>query len=197
MSDVRAHGIPPSNVHNALVECLSAANEVSRLLQVYARFYQMNSAPYLLSYATYIAANIYVHVLAQSSGFPEAAGSLQLCLNALKDHQHLYVAAKRALLIVQALMRRMHVSLADQDEGPRATGISSDHGESMQQSTETSSGTLVSTSHSHVPIEQGSIWLNAQPDSMQLPVGFDFDTALQNFMQEQDFGDNYINMSAL
>lgn len=114
VSDMRLHSTDPERAHQALTLCSSAASEITGLLQSYARSYDVRSTPFVLSYTTYIAATIHVHVLAKyhnnatdtSSG---AAHALQVCLWSLDCQALVYSAAEKAKRIIEGLIHRMKI----------------------------------------------------------------------------------------
>ncbi|KAL2854013.1 fungal-specific transcription factor domain-containing protein [Aspergillus pseudodeflectus] len=134
VSDARLHSTDPERSHRALTLCSGAANEITSILRSYAKSYDMRGAPFLLSYSTYIAATIHVHVLAKyknasdtSSG---AAQALQVCLWSLDGQALMYSAAEKAKAIIVGLTDRMNVKIpphnALPDNGPWTCGMHSD-----------------------------------------------------------------------
>ena len=85
----------------------------------------MKSVPYILSYATYIAATIHVRIAAQKGTGSVAFDALQICLNALHEHSMLYSAASDAKRVIHILMSRMglHSNSESRDIGETSNPI--------------------------------------------------------------------------
>lgn len=85
----------------------------------------MKSVPYILSYATYIAATIHVRIAAQKGTGSVAFDALQICLNALHEHSMLYSAASGAKRVIHILMSRMglHSNSESRDIGETSNPI--------------------------------------------------------------------------
>lgn len=105
--------------------CTVAANRIIQLLQAYDNTYSIRRAPYLISYATYVAATIFVRVAAQKEGGSRAHASLRACLNIFKKNQETNWAVRRAENVILHLMNRMGVKLDSpscEDNGRRTSG---------------------------------------------------------------------------
>ncbi|KAJ0415204.1 fungal-specific transcription factor domain-containing protein [Aspergillus carlsbadensis] len=134
VSDARLHLTDPERSHRALRLCSGAANEITSILRSYAKSYDVRSAPFLLSYSTYIAATIHVHVLAKYKNASDttsgAAQALQVCLWSLDGQSLMYSAAEKAKTIIRGLIDRMNVKIplpnGLPDNGPWACGVHSD-----------------------------------------------------------------------
>ena len=97
----------------ALIACMSAAGEIAQILQMYERCYAPETSTFLLSYAAYISANFFVQVL--SRGIDHGSlHSLRLCMHALDKHQLVHTAAKRAKMIIEALIARANLDIVGQ-----------------------------------------------------------------------------------
>jgi hypothetical protein len=91
--------------------CTVAANRIIQLLQAYDHTYSIRRAPYLISYATYVAATIFVRVAAQKEGGSRAHASLRACFSIFKKNQETNWAVRRAGNVILHLMNRMGVKL--------------------------------------------------------------------------------------
>lgn len=91
--------------------CTVAANRIIHLLQAYDHTYSIRRAPYLISYATYVAATIFVRVAAQKEGGSRAHASLRACFSIFKKNQETNWAVRRAGNVILHLMSRMGVNL--------------------------------------------------------------------------------------
>ncbi|KAL2858590.1 fungal-specific transcription factor domain-containing protein [Aspergillus pseudoustus] len=114
VSDTRLHSTDPERAHQALTLCSNAASEITALLQAYARSYDARSPPFVLSYTTYIAATIHVHVLAKYHNSAPDTGSgtaqaLQVCLWSLECQALMYSTAEKAKRIIEGLIERMDI----------------------------------------------------------------------------------------
>lgn len=70
-------------------------------------------APYLISYATYVAATIYVRVAAQRGDGSRAHANLRACIDVFQKNQETNWAVRRAKNVILHLMDRMGVKLSD------------------------------------------------------------------------------------
>jgi hypothetical protein len=68
-------------------------------------------APYLISYATYMAATIYVRIAAKRTAGSDAHNSLGTCLAVFSENQQTNSAVRRANALVQNLMKRLGVTV--------------------------------------------------------------------------------------
>ncbi|KAJ5690312.1 hypothetical protein N7462_004704 [Penicillium macrosclerotiorum] len=119
----------PSVAITSFNTCTAAATRIIRLLQAYDSTYSIRHAPYLISYATYVAATIFVRVAAQREGGSRAHASLRVCLDVFKKNQSTNWAVRRAENVILHLMDRMGVDLGHQMEhntSQQAPGITRD-----------------------------------------------------------------------
>ncbi|KAH7307982.1 fungal-specific transcription factor domain-containing protein [Stachybotrys elegans] len=102
---------------NSLITCASSASTIVSLLRAYDKAFSVKRAPYLISYATYVAATIHVRIAAKSSSESEAHYSLQACLDVFEENSATNSAVKRANVIVRKLMERLGVTSLKTDKG--------------------------------------------------------------------------------
>ncbi|KAK2685870.1 hypothetical protein QWA68_015082 [Fusarium oxysporum] len=97
----------------AFSNCMIAANEIVQILKVYGELYDPSSATFVLSYATYISAKVYLHNISMlnTSTRESSLESLHFCLDALDQHQKLYTAAVRAKETISKLMARLKIRI--------------------------------------------------------------------------------------
>lgn len=95
---------------NSLITCASAANRIVALLRTYDRTFPVRRAPYLISYACYVAATIHTRIAAKRSVGSEAHSGLETCLAVFRENQETNWAVKRAYAIIQNLMKRLGVT---------------------------------------------------------------------------------------
>lgn len=102
--------------HTVAVEsfsiCVDAATSIVALFRIYDRDFSIKRAPYLIAYATYVAATIHVRVAAQLEAPSHAHSMLQFCLYVFEQNRETNSAVKRAELVVGNLMKRMGVQMA-------------------------------------------------------------------------------------
>ena len=96
--------------------CTSAANQIVQILRDYSQHFSIASAPYMLSYATYISATIHARIVAQKGKNSNSFQSLLLCRHVLKEHRHLYAAANKARANLEKLIAHLKIDLTEDDE---------------------------------------------------------------------------------
>ncbi|KAH8694225.1 fungal-specific transcription factor domain-containing protein [Talaromyces proteolyticus] len=114
VSDGELHS-SPSNAINSFLVCATAAKMIVKILRAYDAAFSIQRAPYLISYATYVSATIHVRIAAQRAPGSEAHVCLATCVDVFKKNQETNWAVRRANVIIQNLMKRMHVSIAGED----------------------------------------------------------------------------------
>ncbi|OQE14221.1 hypothetical protein PENSTE_c037G00691 [Penicillium steckii] len=95
--------------------CTAAAFRIVKILQAYDQAFSIRRAPYLISYATYVAATILVRVAAQREDGSRAHASLFVCFDIFKRNQETNWAVRRAENVIRHLMNRMNVDLNNQN----------------------------------------------------------------------------------
>ncbi|KAJ5115378.1 hypothetical protein NUU61_001137 [Penicillium alfredii] len=111
------HTTDPSVAISSFTTCTAAAARIIQLLQAYDQTFSIRRAPYLISYATYVAATIYVRVAAQREGGSRAHASLWTCINIFQKNQETNWAVRRAKNVILHLMERMGVDLSQPHDG--------------------------------------------------------------------------------
>ncbi|KAJ5162997.1 Mediator complex subunit Med10 [Penicillium coprophilum] len=127
--------INSTTAHESVNACTSAANQIVQILHDYSQHFSLSSAPYMLSYATYISATIHARIVAQKGSNSTVFQSLILCRNILSEHTRLYSAAEKAKENLDKLISHLGISTADDDQrtgspgGPGSTGntVPSEH----------------------------------------------------------------------
>ncbi|KAJ5291268.1 hypothetical protein N7478_000519 [Penicillium angulare] len=107
------HTTDPSVAVSSFTTCTVAANRIIHLLRAYDHAFSIRRAPYLISYATYVAATIHVRVAAQREGGSQAHTSLRTCLDIFQKNKETNYAVRRAENVILHLMDRMGVELND------------------------------------------------------------------------------------
>lgn len=96
---------------NSFITCASAADSIVSVLRTYDKEFSVRHAPYLISYATYVAATIHVRIAAKRSTEPQARECLETCMSVFRENRETNWAVRRAQAIVEGLMTRLGVSL--------------------------------------------------------------------------------------
>ncbi|KAK7186024.1 fungal specific transcription factor domain-containing protein [Paraphaeosphaeria sporulosa] len=94
---------------NSFMICATAADSIVLLLRAYDKAFSVGRAPYLISYATYVAATIHVRIAAKRGASSHARSNLEACLDVFRKNEETNWAVRRANAIVQNLMRRLGI----------------------------------------------------------------------------------------
>lgn len=148
---------------NSLKCCATAANDIVHLVRVFDKAFSVRRAPYLISYATYVAATIHARIAAKRGTGSDAHSSLAACLAVFRENQETNPAVRRANALVQNLMKRLGVRMHSIDECQIHKEINSS---SQRQSPEAVSNAATS-----------------RGPSLQ---GLDLDGIIQSFVREQE-----------
>ncbi|CAP91310.1 Pc13g02410 [Penicillium rubens Wisconsin 54-1255] len=105
--------INSTTAHESVNACTAAANQIVQILHDYSQHFSLSSAPYMLSYATYISATIHARIVAQKGSNSSMFQSLVLCRNILAEHTRLYSAAEKAKENLDKLISHLGISAAD------------------------------------------------------------------------------------
>lgn len=136
--------------------CATAADNIVDLVRAYDRAFSVRKAPYLISYATYVAATIHARIAAKRGADSHAHAHLVACLAIFRENQETNWAVRRANGVVQNLMKRLGLEVPDLEK------------------------TNASASNSADTVSSQSI---EQEESLQTP---DIDGIIENFMREQE-----------
>jgi hypothetical protein len=101
---------------NSFMSCATAADDIVQLLRAYDKAFSVRRAPYLISYATYVAATIHARIAAKRGPGSQAHCDLETCLAVFRENQETNWAVRRANAIVQNLMKRLGVTSPNLDE---------------------------------------------------------------------------------
>lgn len=116
VADGHLFNIARSVAVNSFIECASAASDIVSLLRTYDGAFSVRRAPYLISYATYVAATIHARIASKRENASEAHRSLETCLAVFRENQETNWAVRKANLVIRNLMKRLGVSIAGPDE---------------------------------------------------------------------------------
>ncbi|KAM3498021.1 hypothetical protein MY10362_008646 [Beauveria mimosiformis] len=100
---------------DSFMKCASAASAIVQLLRAYHAAFSIRRAPYLISYATYVAATIHARIAARRSRGSTAHAKLATCLAVFRENQETNSAVRKANVIVESLMKRLGVVVAQRD----------------------------------------------------------------------------------
>lgn len=112
----------PTVAIDSFSTCVNAANSIVALLSIYDREFSIRRAPYLIAYATYVAATIHVRVAAQLEPSSNAHAMLQFCLCVFDQNRETNSAVKRAELVIHDLIKRMGVRTTERTHEIEQTG---------------------------------------------------------------------------
>ncbi|KAF3400171.1 Nitrogen assimilation transcription factor nirA, partial [Penicillium rolfsii] len=107
--------------YEAVSMCTAAANQIVQILRDYSQHFSITSAPYMLSYATYISATIHVRIVAQKGRGSNSFQCLLLCRKVLREHLRLYAAAGKAMANLEKLVAHLGIVITEGDETGSST----------------------------------------------------------------------------
>ncbi|KAJ5959780.1 uncharacterized protein N7479_006930 [Penicillium vulpinum] len=113
-----------TTAHESVNACTAAANQIVQILHDYSQHFSLSSAPYMLSYATYISATVHARIVAQKGSNSTVFQSLVLCRNILCEHTRLYSAAEKARENLDKLIFHLGISVADDNQHTGTPGSS-------------------------------------------------------------------------
>ncbi|KZL68461.1 fungal specific transcription factor domain-containing protein [Colletotrichum incanum] len=170
---------------NSFITCASAADSIVGILRAYDRVFSVRHAPYLISYATYVAATIHVRIAAKRSTESEARERLETCMSVFRENQETNWAVRRAKTIVEGLMTRLGVSLSRVNVNERRRSNAFPNMEAIGSVSESQRNTegresLPRTDEIHPP---QAVLENASPS-----LGWsDIDGIIQSFVRGQEY----------
>ncbi|KAH7158478.1 fungal-specific transcription factor domain-containing protein, partial [Fusarium sp. MPI-SDFR-AT-0072] len=97
----------------AFFNCVTAAIKIHQILLLYRQHFCFRTAPYFISYATYVSATIHVRMAAQKSAGSQAHLCLRNCLEILSEQQTWCHAPKRTMKILLGTMNRLGVNVGE------------------------------------------------------------------------------------
>ncbi|KAI4598747.1 hypothetical protein KJ359_002639 [Pestalotiopsis sp. 9143b] len=103
----------------SFLACAEAASSLVGLLRAYDTAFSVRRAPYLISYATYVAATIHVRIAAKRRHDATVFSNLETCLAVFNENESTNWAVKRANTVIRNLMDRMNVVINEGDDGPQ------------------------------------------------------------------------------
>jgi hypothetical protein len=115
-----------------------------QLVRLYDVSFSVRQAPYLISYATYVAATIHVRLASSSPPDSAAHESLAVCLTVLDLNSKTNPAVRKASVVIEALMKAMSVNM----EKPHANSSGGNDASGAIQRDSRINGTSTSNSNS-------------------------------------------------
>lgn len=97
--------------HACIDVCTTEAANIVQLVRLYDVSFSVRQAPYLISYATYVAATIHVRLASSSPPGSTAHDSLAVCLTVLDLNSRTNPAVRKASVVIEALMKAMNVNM--------------------------------------------------------------------------------------
>ena len=170
------HTTDPSVAISSFTTCTAAATSIVNILQAYDQAFSIRRAPYLISYATYVAATIHVRVAAQRGGGSRAHSNLWTCLDIFQKNQETNWAVRRARNVILHLMDRMAVDIGSQHRQRGDARLGHDTNEQMEDS------------QNQPNLGSESLGLGALPTQMTPPETeaseLDMDMIIQSFIRQ-------------
>lgn len=118
---------------SSLKTCATAADNIVELLRAYDKAFSVRKAPYLISYATYVAATIHARIAAKRGADSHAHGNLVACLGVFRENQETNWAVRRANAVVENLMKRLGLEVPDLDKNASHNSADTVSSQSIEQ----------------------------------------------------------------
>ncbi len=118
---------------SSLKFCATAADNIVELMRAYDKAFSVRKAPYLISYATYVAATIHARIAAKRGADSHAHSNLLACLGVFRENQETNWAVRRANAVVQNLMKRLNLEVPDLDQTASNNSVDPISSQSIEQ----------------------------------------------------------------
>ncbi|KAM6504683.1 hypothetical protein FSOLCH5_015185 [Fusarium solani] len=178
---------------DSLMKCASAASSICSLLRAYHRAFSVRRAPYLISYATYVAATIHCRIAAKNGTGSTAYANLMTCLAVFKENQETNSAVQKAAVIIHRLMKKYRVVV---DELPQDALEAEPSARQREPQQRVQAQPNYEVSPSSTNVQQNDYLSRAQGTTSAKPAGvstsppgsdwIDIDGIIQSFLQEND-----------
>ncbi|KAJ5261349.1 fungal-specific transcription factor domain-containing protein [Penicillium angulare] len=185
VSDGHLRSVSLSIAPVAFATCVSAAASIDHIHVLYGRSFSMRSAPYILSYATYVSATIHARVAAQSAPGSSAHASLRRCILTLRAQKQASLGPKKALEVIESLIRRVGIHIDDDCIASSSTDATTQRSESTLGADNRNTDTSANTAESITDPFQ----ISTTSDEHLIPEGifeYDMDCIFQSFNIPQD-----------
>lgn len=192
VADGHLHLTLPSTSKSSFAACTEAAMNIVKLVRLYDKSFSMGRAPYLMSYATYVAATIHVRIAATRASSSEAHDHLRTCLRVFDQNSETNYAVRKASIVIEALMKRMSVFVSTTDTiGSAPSESSNSQRPASDISSKQPDANIMhrgSSESSHLRLAIGDRY-SLEPTMVagEFDPGLDVDTIIHSFMQEQQF----------
>jgi hypothetical protein len=113
VADGHLHSTAPSIAKSSLTSCANAASTIVNIVRRYDKAFTIRRAPYLISYATYLAATIHVRIAAKRGASSEAHECLHVCRDVFAQNAATNYAVRKAGAVIDGLMMRMGVEISE------------------------------------------------------------------------------------
>jgi len=191
VADGHLHLTLPSTSKLSFAACTEAAMNIVKLVRLYDKAFSMGRAPYLMSYATYVAATIHVRIAATRASSSEAHDHLRTCLRVFDRNSETNYAVRKASIVIEALMDRMGVSVDHSDPGGGSKSVN-ETGPATTNSTSPNDNFAPPRRSSEYSLLQNGMENRNNPEPTmvagQFVPGLDVDAIIHSFMQEQQSG---------
>lgn len=180
VSDGHLSSIAPEVAKSSFSACATAATEIVQIIRLYDQTFTIRRAPYLISYATYLAATIHVRIAARRQAWSEAHSCLQTCLAVFEQNSETNHAVRKASVVIENLMKRMAVSIQ------RQNSLSGTGGSTEQDALFRSADTMQSQ---RGQVSKDYNWTGSDMEPAFTQSGFaddiDIDAIIESFVQNQ------------
>ncbi|KAK4506531.1 hypothetical protein PRZ48_000263 [Zasmidium cellare] len=178
VSDGHLHSTSPSIAITSFVACAEAATNIVKLVRLYDRAFSVRRAPYLIPYATYVAATVHVRIAAKRASASEAHDCLKTCLFVFDQNSATNWAVRKASMVIKNLMKKMDVAVS--------SGTSSQSGD-VGRTSESSDGQAPGSEDDNMVPERQLGEARPEPTLVAgtFPSDLNVDAIIQSFMQEQ------------
>ncbi|KAH8129727.1 C6 transcription factor [Trichoderma asperelloides] len=109
VADGHLYNTSRSILVDSFMKCATAASNIADILLAYDRAFSIRHAPYLISYATYVAATILVRIAAKRRSESKVFADLATCLAVFKENQETNYAVQKAAIVIETLIKRLGV----------------------------------------------------------------------------------------
>lgn len=192
VADSHLHLTLPSTSKSSFAACAEAAMNIVKLVRLYDKAFSVGRAPYLISYATYVAATIHVRIAATRTSHSEAHEHLRTCLSVFSQNSETNYAVRKASIVIEGLMKHMGISidLEDTDRMSSPDRGSTTHQQASSTSSSNRDGGVVNQAPSVPTLQQQQAFENGMNPEPTMVAGefvpdLDVDTIIHSFMQEQ------------
>lgn len=193
VADGYLHSTLPSTSKSSFAACTEAAMNIVKLVRLYDIAFSIRRAPYLISYATYVAATIHVRIAATRPAHSDAHKHLRTCLSVFEQNSETNYAVRKAYVVIEALMKHMGVSVGDPDRS--RSGLPGSYSSDQEQNSSIAQFRSSNNVNQHELQQTGPVNNNrdhavdSEPTMVagQFVPDLDVDAIIQSFMHEQQF----------